>query len=145
MLKILFDSSVLIAAFVESHPKHKSALSFLMKAKNKEFELLVSSHTILEIYSVLTSAPFKPKITPIIAKQLIENNIKNIAKTIYLTDEDYFEIVEKMSNSNFSGGIVYDAIIVECALKAKIDEILTLNSKDFLRLTNEISMKVSTL
>jgi len=145
MLKILFDSSVLIAAFVESHPKHKSALSFLIKAKNKEFELFVSSHTILEIYSVLTGAPFKPKITPIIAKQLIENNIKKIAKTIYLTDEDYFRIVENMINSNFSGGLVYDAIIVECGLKAKVDEILTLNSKDFLRLTNEISIKVSTL
>lgn len=82
-----------------------------MKAKDKEFELFVSSHTILEIYSVLTSAPFKPQITPVIAKQLIVNNIKNIAKTIYLTDENYFAIVEKMSNSNFSGGIVYDAII----------------------------------
>lgn len=144
-MKILFDSSVLIAAFVEPHPKHKPALSFLIKARNKEFQLLVSSHTILEIYSVLTSAPFKPKITPIIAKQLIENNLKNIAKTIYLTDEDYFKIVEKMSNSNFSGGIIYDAIIVECALNAKVDEILTLNSKDFLRLTAETSIKVSTL
>ena len=144
-MKILFDSSVLISAFVESHPKHKSALSFLMKAKNKEFQLLVSSHTILEIYSVLTSAPFKPKITPMVAKQLIENNIKNIAKTIYLTDEDYFKIVEKMSKSNFSGGIVYDVIVVECALNAKVDEILTLNSKDFLRLTDGTSIKVSTL
>jgi predicted nucleic acid-binding protein len=145
MLKILFDSSVLIAAFVESHPKHKSALSFLIKAKNKEFQLLVSSHTILEIYSVLTSAPFKPKITPIIAKQLIENNIKNIARTIYLTDEDYFKIIEKMSNLNFSSGIVYDAIVVECALNAKVDEILTLNSKDFIRLTEKISIKIAAL
>ena len=145
MLKILFDSSVLIAAFVESHPKHKPALSFLVKAKRKEFQLLVSSHTILEIYSVLTSAPFKPKITPILAKQLIENNIKNIAKTICLKDEDYFKIVEKMSNSNFSGGIIYDAIVVECALIAKADEILTLSSKDFLRLTDETLIKVSAL
>ncbi len=144
-MKILFDSSVLIAAFVESHPKHKSALSFLMKAKNKEFQLFVSSHTILEIYSVLTGAPFKPKITPIIAKHLIENNIKNIAKTIYLTDENSFKIVDKMCNSNFSGGIIFDAIVVECALKAKVDEILTLNSKDFLRLTDKASIKVSTL
>ena len=144
MLKILFDSSVLIAAFVESHPKHKSALSFLMKAKDKEFQLFVSSHTILEIYSVLTSAPFKPKITPIIAKQLIENNINKIARTIYLTDEDSFKIVDKMCNSNLSGGIIYDAIVVECALKAKVDEILTLNSKDFLRLTDKKSIKVST-
>jgi predicted nucleic acid-binding protein len=50
-----------------------------------------------------------------------------------------------MSNSNFSGGLVYDAIIVECALKAKVDEILTLNSKDFLRLTNELPIIVRTL
>ena len=144
-MKILFDSSVLIASFVESHPKHKSALSFLMKAKNKEFQSFVSSHSILEVYSVLTSAPFNPKITPNIAKQLIENNIRNIAKTIYLTGEDYFKIVEKVSKSNFSGGIIYDAIVVECALNAKVDEIITLNTKDFLRLTNEKSIKVSAL
>jgi predicted nucleic acid-binding protein len=136
---------VLIAAFIESHPKHKSALALLIKAKDKEFELFVSSHTILEIYSVLTSAPFKPKITPLIAKQLIENNIKNIEKTVYLTDDNYFAIVEKMSNSNLSGGIVYDAIIVECALKAKVDEVLTINPKDFLRLTNALPIKVSSI
>jgi predicted nucleic acid-binding protein len=136
---------VLIAAFVESHPKHKSALSLLMKAKDKEFELFVSAHSILEIYSVLTSAPFKPKITPVLAKQIIEINIRRIAKIVYLTDEDYFKIIEDMSNSNYSGGIVYDAIIVECALNAKADEIITLNFKDFIRLTKEKSVKVRTL
>ena len=116
-----------------------------MKAKDKEFELFVSAHSILEIYSVLTSAPFKPKITPVVAKQIIENNIKRIAKIVYLTDADYFKIIENMSNSNCSGGIVYDAIIVECALNAKVDEILTLNLKDFIRLTKEKSVKVRTL
>ncbi len=140
-MKILFDSSVLIAAFVESHPKHKSALSFLIKAKNKEFELFVSAHTILEVYSVLTSAPFTPKITSVIAKRLIENNIKSIAKIIYLLDKDYFAIVEKMSRAGLIGGIVYDAIIVECALNSKVDKIVTLNPKDFLRLTKESSTK----
>ena len=144
-MKILFDSSILIAAFVESHPKHKSALSFLIKAKKKEFEFLISSHSILEIYSVLTSAPFKPKITPIIARQLIENNIMNLAETIYLTDKDYFGIIKKMDKSNLSGGIVYDAILVECALKVKADEILTLNTRDFLRLTKGTSINVSTI
>jgi len=140
-LKILFDTSVLIAAFVESHPKHKSALSFLTKAKNKEFELFVSAHTILEVYSVLTSAPFKPRITSEIAKKLIENNIKPFAKIVYLSDKDYFLIVEKMSSSGLIGGVVYDAIIVECALNYKVDKIITLNPKDFLQLTNESSTK----
>ncbi len=115
-----------------------------MKAKNKEFNLLVSSHSLLEIYSVLTIAPFKPRISPEIAKQLIDNNIKGIAKTIYLTDKEYFKIIKRMSALSLSGGIVYDAIIVECALKAKADEILTLNFKDFLKLTNDIPIKINT-
>lgn len=136
-MKILFDSSVLIAAFVESHPKHKSALSFLTKAKKKEFELFVSAHTILEVYSVLTSAPFRPRITSEIARKLIENNIKPFAKIVYLSDKDYFAIIEKMNGSGLIGGIVYDAIIVECAFNFKVDEILTLNPKDFLLLTNK--------
>lgn len=144
-MKILFDSSVLIAAFVESHPKHKAALSYLVKAKQKEFELLVSSHSILEVYSVLTSAPFRPRITPPIAKQLIENNIKSFAKTVYLSDKEYFNILDRVSTSNLMGGIVYDAIIVECALKAKANEILTLNSKDFLRLTDGVPIKITAL
>jgi len=46
-----------------------------------------------------------------------------------------------MSSSGLIGGIVYDGIIVECALGSKVDEILTLNLKDFLRLTNESSTK----
>ncbi len=144
-LKVLFDTSVLIAAFVESHPKHNAALKFLTRAKEKEFKLFVSAHSILEVYSVLTSAPFKPKITTLTAKKLIENNIKAIANIIYLSDKDYFNIVEKMSDSDFKGGIVYDAIIVECALKLDVDEILTLNSKDFLRLTHGNLVVVNTV
>ncbi len=144
-MKILFDTSVLIAAFVESHPKHNAALKFLTQAKKKEFELFVSAHSILEVYSVLTSAPFKPKITTLTAKKLIENNIKAIAKIIYLSDNDYFNIVEKMSDSDFKGGIVYDAIIIECALNSNVGKILTLNSKDFLRLTQDNLLKINTI
>lgn len=142
-MKIIFDSSVLIAAFVESHPKHKSALSFLTKAKNREFEFLVSAHTILEVYSVLTSAPFKPKISPEIAKKLIVNNIKSTAKILYLSDKDYLKILNKMCDSDLKGGIVYDAIIVECALKSKADEILTLNPKDFSRLSADNLLRIT--
>ena len=54
-LKILFDSSVLICDMVEAHPKHNPALSWLKRAKDKEFRFLVSAHSLLEIYSVLTT------------------------------------------------------------------------------------------
>lgn len=105
-MKILFDSSLLISAFVESHPKHESALSFLAKAKNREFEFLVSAHTILEVYSVLKSAPFNPKISPETAKKLIENNMKSTAKILSLSDKDYFKFFDKMCDADLKGGSV---------------------------------------
>jgi hypothetical protein len=51
---------------------------------------------------------------------------KGNAKIIYLSDRDYFRILKKVGDYNLSGGIVYDAIIVECDEKSKADIVLTL-------------------
>ncbi|MBN1998525.1 PIN domain-containing protein [candidate division KSB1 bacterium] len=78
-MKILIDSSVIIASMIESHPNHDSALLWIERARKEEFLLFVSAHSLLEVYSVLTKAPFKPRISSETAKRLIERNIKNIA------------------------------------------------------------------
>ncbi len=49
-MKILFDTSVLVAALVQKHPKHERALPWLSKAIRNEFEFIVSSHTLAELY-----------------------------------------------------------------------------------------------
>lgn len=141
----IFDSTALIAACVEAHPKHSSALSWLKRAKNKEIEYVVAAHSILEVYSVLTGAPFKPRISPFTAKKLIEQNIKDDAKIISLSEEEYLRIIDNMVQLGLKGGIVYDAIIVECARKSKSGEIITSNTKDFSRLIPDDSIKIITL
>lgn len=133
-MKYLFDSSVIIAALIQSHPKHESALRWLSKVVSKEFSLFISARSLLEIYSVLTSAPFEPKITPETAKRLIDENLKNNAEIVHLTHKQYFEIVADMTKRGLTGGIVYDALIMKCAVKSDVDYLLTLNSKDFVRL-----------
>jgi predicted nucleic acid-binding protein len=135
----------LVAACVEAHPKHTSSLSWLKRAKNKEIEYIVSAHSLVEVYSVLTSAPFKPQISPATAKKLIEGNIKKAAKIISLSEKDYFRIIENMDKLGLKGGIVYDAIIVECARKSKSGEIITSNVKDFSRLIPDDSIKIIAL
>ncbi len=50
-----------------------------------------------------------------------------------------------MNDSNFKSRIIYDEIIVECALNEEVEEIITLNSKDFLRLIGKSSIKISTV
>lgn len=142
---MVFDSSALIAACVEAHPKHYPALAWLKRAKKKEFEYIVSAHSLLEVYSVLTSAPFKPRISSSTAKSLIEQNIKSNAKIVSLTEKEYFHLLEKVSKLALKGGIVYDAIVVECARKFNAKEILTSNPKDFVHLITDDSIKIITL
>lgn len=61
-MKIFFDTSVLVAAFVNAHPKHANCLPWLQKVKKKEIEGIISVHSLIEIYSILTKLPLSPRI-----------------------------------------------------------------------------------
>ncbi len=133
-MKYLFDSSILVASFIQNHAKHDLAFSWLKKAKDKEISLYISAHSLLEIYSVLTSAPFKPKIQPSTAKRMIDENIKNDSEIVNLNRKEYYEIIGDMTRKGYQGGIIYDALVMKCAHKSKVDHILTLNVADFSRI-----------
>ena len=59
-MRIVFDISVLVAALVQPHPFHDRALSWLKRANAEEFDLIVSSHTIAELYAVFSTLPVSP-------------------------------------------------------------------------------------
>lgn len=131
---IAFDTSVLVAAFVTSHPKHAQALTWLKKAKKNDFKWIVSAHTIAECYAVLTRLPLTPRLTPSIAKLLIEENIKKSAKIISLSSIEYMKLMNEIADKGLTGGIIYDALTIKAAQKAKATKILTFNLKDFQRI-----------
>lgn len=134
-MRVLFDTSVLIAGFVSSHPKHHAALEWLQRAKAKEVNVVVSSHSLAESFAVLTRLPLSPRITPDVANYLLRENVVNLARIIALSTQDYLAVIKDMTELGCTGGIIYDAITVKAAKKAKVDKIMTLNVKDFERLT----------
>ncbi len=136
-MKIMFDTSLIIAGMLESHPHHVIAFPWLKRAKLKEFDLFVASHTLAELYAVLTTLPVRPKITPGMARQLIYNDIESIGKTVSLSISDYHFVIRRMSDLELSGGIIYDALIARAAQKSKIDRIVTFNIDDFKRVWPE--------
>ncbi len=136
-MKYLFDTSVLIAAIVEPHPMHPLAFPWLKRARFKEFDLFVASHTLAELYAVLTILPISPKISPGIARQLIHSNVESAGKIIPLSTSDYSSVIKQMAESGLSGGIIYDALIVKAAQKSGADHILTFNIDDFRRIWPE--------
>ena len=140
-MKALFDTSIIIAAVVESHSMHRRALPWLKKAKAKEFELIIASHTLAELYAVLSTLPVRPRIAPSIAWRLIYENIEITAKIISLTPSEYCSTIKEISEMGLSGGIIYDALIARVALKAKVDKLLTLNFNHFEKVwTGDVSV-----
>jgi predicted nucleic acid-binding protein len=130
-MRTLFDTSVLVAAFIEGHPKHERALPWLSKAKAQEFEFVVSSHTLAELYAVLTTLPVKPRISPNVSWRLLHENIEDVAKTVSLSSIEYKAVIKRASELGLSGGIIYDALIAKVAEKSKTERILTFNLKHF--------------
>ena len=132
-MRTLFDTTVLVAALTENHPKHERALPWLSRAKTQEFELIVSSHTLAELYAVLSALPVAPRISPNAAWRLIHENVERTARVVSLSPKEYGSLIRTCSDLGLSGGIVYDALIAEAARKSKAERILTLNTRHFRR------------
>lgn len=140
--RILFDTSVLVAAMVATHLFHNRAILWLQRAKQGQFAFLVATHSIAELYSILTTLPVRPCISPPTAQQLINDNIESCAEIISLDTKDYIAVTKELSNLGLSGGIVFDALLLQAAKKAKADRLLTFNLKDFERLNLSTALQV---
>jgi predicted nucleic acid-binding protein len=132
-MKILFDTSVLVTAMIESHPFHPNAFTWLKRAKTREFDMFVSGHTLAELYAVLTTLPVSPRIAPGTAMRLIHDNIETGAKIVSLSPLDYRSVIKHIADLQLSGGTIYDALIAKAAQKSDVNRLLTLNIDDFRR------------
>ena len=141
-MRVLADSSVLIAAMVESHPDHSRAFPWLRRAITGEIDLVVSAHTLLETYAVLTTLPVRPRIRPDTARRLIRDNVASVATVVALDLGDYEAVLDDVSTLALPGGIVYDALVARAARKSAADKLVTLNVADFRRVWLEASDRV---
>jgi predicted nucleic acid-binding protein len=139
-MKYLFDTSVLVAAMLTGHNSHAACLPLLQQAQTRQIDGLISTHTLAELYSVLTRIP-QTKITPTLAQELIRDNLQAF-EFVPLTAEDYTAAIALMVHHQLPGGGIFDALIAQAALKAEVDVILTLNAKHFIRLGAVIAEKV---
>ncbi len=130
-MKYLFDTSILIAGVLSAHQQHHLAKPWLVKAIQGKLEMLVCNHTLAELYAVLTKLPYSPKIQPANALMLIEHNVIKVGSLINLTTRDYHHVLQEMSQDHLSGGLTYDRLIYQAAIKSGANKILTLNKKDF--------------
>ena len=141
-MKLLFDTSVLVAAMIPQHDAHERAFSWFQRIVKNTDEGAVSAHTIAELYAELSTLPYRPVRKPPDVRELIDRNIINHMEIVSLDARDYVEIVHHMADRSLIGGSIYDALILWSAEKAGAARIVTLNSKDFLRILPEFANRI---
>jgi predicted nucleic acid-binding protein len=142
MMKVLFDTNVLVAATIKAHPNHAITLPWIQKVRNKSIQGYISTHSIAELYAVMTRLPLAQPLNSQQVHDVIVNNLESF-HPVDLESSDYLEIIRNVAKLNITGGGIYDAIIAQAALKANVDILLTMNSKHFTRLGEHISRLVT--
>jgi predicted nucleic acid-binding protein len=136
-VKVLFDTNVLVAAFVPQHPNYAICRPWFQRAKAGEFQGYVSLHSLAELYSVLTKLPLAEKITPLAAQGIILPSLEGFVK-VQLDVADYVAAIEVVTRYGLVSGAVFDAVIAQAGLKVGVDRILTFNVRDFERLGDAV-------
>jgi predicted nucleic acid-binding protein len=137
-VKVLFDTSVIVAASLPKHPVHLSCFTQLKAARTGRFHAYLSTHSLAELYSVLTRMPSQPRMSPSDAKILLSAYLSYV-EPIALETSDYRAAITQMASLNLPGGGIFDALIAQAALKASVDRLLTLNLSHFTRLNPTIA------
>jgi predicted nucleic acid-binding protein len=106
--------------------------------KTSQIEGFIITHTLAELFSVISSFPSQPRFSLQITQRLIQEHLKEF-QIVSLTEDDYYQAIENMVNLGFTGGAIYDSLIAYSALKIEANKILTLNWKHFLRLGDSIA------
>lgn len=130
-MKAYLDTNVLVAASVQEHPHHEQSFDLLKAVKERTLQGCIGTHGLAEFYSVLTRAPFTPRVHPAEAGRFLDDNILPYFEIVALSADDYRAVLHSCSNASLIGGVVFDALHLYSAQKAGCDRVYTFNLKDF--------------
>ena len=139
-MRLFFDSSVLVAVFYADHVHHTPSTKLFLGAGKGDFCAL---RTLGEVYVTLTRLPVRPRITGANGAAIVKQ-IRDRLSLTSLTEQEYVSALDSAASQSIIGGALYDLLIAQCALKAKVDVLLTWNVRDFVRLGPHIQRLVRT-
>lgn len=130
---IAFDSSVIVAAILGWHESHAAAARAVERALDSAEGAILPVHALIESYAVLTGLPAPHRLSPSDALTLLQENFGEVRLASFPSREAW-SLLRGLAGQQLSGGVTYDALIVESAKEAKATTLLTFNSRDFERL-----------
>lgn len=136
---IFLDTSVLVAIAQVDHVHHAPSRELWNGCAAKE--TAVSTHTLAEFYSSVTSMPPGVRLSGRDAMLALETFLRRIAP-IALAASEYIETLNSCAAAGLTGGTIYDALHVACARKVNAERIYTWNVRHFQRVAPDLAERI---
>jgi predicted nucleic acid-binding protein len=141
-VRLFFDTSVLVSLAVAHHPHHAAAFAAYGQVTSGRHEGFVSAHGLAETFNTLTRLPITPMVHPTEAYRFVSETIVGRCAVVCLVEKDYLATLERASKAGLRGGVIYDALQLRCAEKARCDRIYTFNISDFVRIAPHLGKQI---
>jgi predicted nucleic acid-binding protein len=130
MPSFLPDTSCMVAAVCGWHVHHASASLDVKRRLGAGESLVLAAPTLVEAYAVLSRLPPPHRLSPADGWLLIRTSFVDHASDVVALDADAIRrLLAELAARGVAGGGVYDAHIVGCALRARVNAILTFNAR----------------
>jgi len=123
--KCLLDTNILVYAYNQASPFHKKAREIVLDAALGKFEAVVAQQNLIEFCNVLTDQFHIP--APSVKKDLLD--ITADLSVIHPLPQTILIFADLLTNSK--KGQIFDLYLAATMLDNDIDNIITLNNKDF--------------
>jgi|SRR5271165_3214415 len=115
-MKAFFDTSVLVPVFYGDHIHHHASLELFIQFDKSTG--CCGAHSLAEVFSTLTRMPGKHRIRGEQA-MLFVGSIRERLSIVALDGDEYAKALEVSAARGVIGGGIYDAILAQCAIKAR--------------------------
>jgi len=134
-VSVFLDTSVILAGLIDFGPQSAPAQTLMHAVAEKRVaDCATAWHCCLEFYSVATRLPPEFRVSPADALKLLEEEVFARMAVHDLPAGQRLPMLRSAAHDAVAGGRIYDAVIVECALAAQVDAILTFNDRHFVPL-----------
>lgn len=130
-MKIFCDTSVLVAASLQTHLHHEPAKAALLRIRQGHDEGYACAHALAETFSVLSRMPTKPKLLPEDVLDILKQGIIPHFIFVALQSEDYPLAISDLVAKRMGGGRIYDLLHLRAAGKLALDRIYTFNDSEW--------------
>ena len=131
MTGFLPDTSCMVAAVCSWHEGHEAAADEIDRRLRAREHLVIAGPALAEAYAVLTRQPAPHRLEAADARDVLRVSFVRQGRIVALEAGRYVRLLAQAPDRGITGEAFYDAVVAACAIKARVQAILTFNVAHF--------------